>query len=231
MLLFPGIAKNSEDQEGHHFILRNSLEFSARVYFQKKSQKSERISRKLSGMFLRSSREIPRFSWEISLSRYRNSVISLRHVWEINGYWGLRTMNRLFWCLLITKLNKVDLRLMYFCVIWREIIDFNGRLSPPPPPISQASRYYVTSNRWDVVWEVEYWVLQTINIVIFCLLINKVSKEDWFPMYFCVFWVWIHWCSQLFGSINPRTYKGGRVGVYATPPQKVFLSFEFFSTR
>lgn len=42
-------------------------------------------------------------------------------------------MNRLFWYLLINKLNKVDLRLMCFCVIWREIIDFNGRLPPPPP--------------------------------------------------------------------------------------------------
>ena len=169
-------------------------------------------------MFLRSSREI-------SLSRYRNSIISLRHVWEINWYWGLRTMNRLFWYLLINKLNKVNLRLMCFCVIWREIIDFNGRL-PPPPPISQASRYCVTSNRWDVVWEVEYWVLQTINIVMFCLLINRVSKEDWFPMYFSVFWVWIHWCSRLFGSINPRTYKGGWGGCHP-PPKRFFWVLSF----
>ena len=39
-------------------------------------------------------------------------------------------INVLFY-LLINKLNKVDLRLMCFCVIWREIIDFNGRLPPP----------------------------------------------------------------------------------------------------
>ena len=35
-------------------------------------------------------------------------------------------INGLFY-LLINKLNKVDLRLMCFCVIWREIIDFNSR--------------------------------------------------------------------------------------------------------
>lgn len=48
-------------------------------------------------------------------------------------------MNRLFWYLLINKLNKVDLRLMCFCVIWREIIDFNGRLPPPPPHFASES--------------------------------------------------------------------------------------------
>ena len=34
-------------------------------------------------------------------------------------------INGLFY-LLINKLNKVDLRLMCFCVIWREIIEFGG---------------------------------------------------------------------------------------------------------
>ena len=51
-------------------------------------------------------------------------------------------MNRLFWYLLINKLNKVDLRLMCFCVIWREIIDFNGRVSPPPYFASESVLRY-----------------------------------------------------------------------------------------
>ena len=49
-------------------------------------------------------------------------------------------------------------------------------------PLTRVSRYRITSDRWDVVWEIKYWGLRTINIIIFyllnlLLLINKPNKE------------------------------------------------------
>ena len=59
-------------------------------------------------------------------------------------------------------------------------------------PLTRASRYRITSDRWDVVWEIKYWGLQTINIIIFylltlLLLINKPNKEYSSLLYFFVF--------------------------------------------
>ena len=55
---------------------------------------------------------------------------------------------------------------------------------------SQESRCHVTSNRWDFVWEIEYWGLQTLNIIIFLTLIffYKINKGDLPLMYSCVLW-------------------------------------------
>ena len=149
MLLFPGIAENSQDQEGHHFILRNSLEFSARFYFQKNP---------------------------------RNA--------------------------------KESLILM---------VDF-----PPPPYFaSESVLHYKRPLRRCTRSRI---LSSANNKYRHCyLLINKVSKEDWFPMYFCVFWVWIHWCSRRFGSITPRTYKGGLGGGGGCHPPKSFFWVLSFS--
>ena len=59
-------------------------------------------------------------------------------------------------------------------------------------PLTRASRYRITSDRWDVVWEIKYWGLRTINIIIFylltlLLLINKPNKEYSSLLYFFVF--------------------------------------------
>ena len=59
-------------------------------------------------------------------------------------------------------------------------------------PLTRASRCRLTSDRWDVVWEIKYWGLRTINIIIFylltlLLLINKPNKEYSSLLYFFVF--------------------------------------------
>ena len=42
-------------------------------------------------------------------------------------------------------------------------------------------------------WDIEYWGLRTINIVMFYLLINKLNKEYLSLLYLCVsVWLWIH---------------------------------------
>ena len=38
---------------------------------------------------------------------------------------------------------------------------------------SQESRCRVTSDRWDVVWEIKYWGLRTLNIIIFTFFFVK----------------------------------------------------------
>ena len=45
---------------------------------------------------------------------------------------------------------------------------------------TRSSRYRVTSDRWEFVWEMKYWGLRTINIVI-------LNKEGLSLLHFCVF--------------------------------------------
>ena len=45
---------------------------------------------------------------------------------------------------------------------------------------SQESRCRVTSNRWDFVWEIEYWGLRTVNIIILTYFSIKSIKDTYF---------------------------------------------------
>ena len=80
-------------------------------------------------------------------------------------------------------------------------------------PLTLASRYRVTSAGWDVVWEIKYWGLRTINIDIFCLLINKLNKEELCLTYFCVFWcefiVLVHFLASVTPVSHSLTGGGG----------------------
>ena len=54
--------------------------------------------------------------------------------------------------------------------------------------LTRASRYRITSDHWDVVWEIKYWGLRTINIIIFYLLtLLQPNKECSSLLYFFVF--------------------------------------------
>ena len=74
----------------------------------------------------------------------RASRYSVTVVWEIK-YWSLRTINIDIFYLLINKLNKQDLSLMYVCVFRWEFIDFFHFLAllryPPPPPPCKTMTY------------------------------------------------------------------------------------------
>ena len=54
--------------------------------------------------------------------------------------------------------------------------------------LSQESRCRITGDRWDVVWEIKHWGLQTFNIIILYLFFYKINKGDLPLMYSCVLW-------------------------------------------
>ena len=53
---------------------------------------------------------------------------------------------------------------------------------------SQESRCRVTNDRWDFVWEIKYWGLQTLNVTFF---FYKINKRDLPWMYSLCSLVWI----------------------------------------
>ena len=54
--------------------------------------------------------------------------------------------------------------------------------------LSQDSQCRITGDRWDVVWEMKHWGLQTLNIIILYLFFYKINKGDLPLMYSCVLW-------------------------------------------
>ena len=62
---------------------------------------------------------------------------------------------------------------------------------------SQESRFCVTNNRWDFEWEIQYWDLRTLNIIILTYLSIKQIK-DTFDIFLC-FLVWNQRFRRFFG--------------------------------
>ena len=54
--------------------------------------------------------------------------------------------------------------------------------------LSQESRCRITGDRWDVVWEIKHWGLQTLNIIILYLFFYKIYKGHLPLIYSCIFW-------------------------------------------
>ena len=63
--------------------------------------------------------------------------------------------------------------------------------------LSQESQCRFTGDRWDVVWEIKHWGLQTLNIIILYLLFYKINKGD-LPLMYSSFLVRIHRFSRFF---------------------------------
>ena len=53
-----------------------------------------------------------------------------------------------------------------------------------------------TSNRWDFVWEIKYWGLRTLNIIILTYFSIKWIKETYL------------WCGPVFVGVNSTIYSG-----------------------
>ena len=50
---------------------------------------------------------------------------------------------------------------------------------------SQESRFCITNNRWDFEWEIQYWDLRTLNIIILTYFSIKQIKDTWYiPVFF-----------------------------------------------
>ena len=47
--------------------------------------------------------------------------------------------------------------------------------------------FLARGDRWDVVWEIRYWGLRTLNIIIFYLFFYKIYKGDFPLIYSCIF--------------------------------------------
>ena len=62
---------------------------------------------------------------------------------------------------------------------------------------SQESRCRVTSNRWDFVWEIKYWGLRTLNIIILTYFLWNKWRRLTFDV-FLSFLAWIHRFSRFF---------------------------------
>ena len=43
--------------------------------------------------------------------------------------------------------------------------------------LSQESRCCVTSDHWDFVWEIKYWALRTLNIIIIIHIMNYEESD------------------------------------------------------
>ena len=54
----------------------------------------------------------------------------------------------------------------------------------------KESRCRITIDRWDFVWEIKYWGLQTLNIIIFTFFSIKWIKETYL------------WCIPVFFGVN-----------------------------
>ena len=64
--------------------------------------------------------------------------------------------------------------------------------------ISQEIRCCVTSNHWDFVWEIKYWGLQMLNIIIiFTFFLQNKKGRLTFDVFLC-FLVWIHQFNWIF---------------------------------
>ena len=62
---------------------------------------------------------------------------------------------------------------------------------------SQESRCRVTSNRWDFAWEIKYWGLRTLNIIILTYFLWNKWRRLTFDV-FLSFLAWIHRFSRFF---------------------------------
>ena len=82
---------------------------------------------------------------------------------------------------------------------------------------ARASQYRVTRDRWDVVCEIKHWGVRTINMVIICLLLDKLNREDLSFMYFWVFrcefidlvYFWLYRVTPILGdprAISRKTF-------------------------
>ena len=64
--------------------------------------------------------------------------------------------------------------------------------------ISQEIRCCITSNHWDFVWEIKYWGLQMLNIIIiFTFFLQNKKGRLTFYVFLC-FLVWIHQFNWIF---------------------------------
>ena len=68
-----------------------------------------------------------------------------------------------------------------------------------------------TSNRWDFVWEIKYWGLRTLNIIILSYFSIKWIKETFL------------WCVPVFYGVNSSMYSFFFFGCYCLTPVTLFI--------
>ena len=82
------------------------------------------------------------------------------------GRWSLAG-RKVFLNIVVTKGFAVLFLLLSYCSLISQASQAHGTSVLCKLTFSQESRCRVTSNRWDFVWEIKYWGLRTLNIIIF----------------------------------------------------------------